>query len=63
MLRDPDVLRQLGVTKADLIRTSGNKYQVTHAIGDWAKAEGYSGIIAPSARFDGRANLISFEDL
>ena len=62
-LRDVSVQRRLGVTIDDLTQTSGNKYAVTQVIGNWAKSNGYSGLIAPSAGFRGRANLISFEDL
>ncbi|MEM7558092.1 MAG: RES domain-containing protein [Planctomycetota bacterium] len=70
-LRDPKVRKALGVSLKDLTRTNKShgetmKYEITHKIGEWAKKNGYNGIIAPSAQFRGsnkRANLISFEDL
>ncbi|MCI8508953.1 MAG: RES family NAD+ phosphorylase [Lachnospiraceae bacterium] len=38
----------------------GESYDVTHAIGRYAYSNGYNGIIAPSARADGGANIILF---
>ncbi|SFP08126.1 RHS repeat-associated core domain-containing protein [Ectopseudomonas composti] len=56
-LTNPKVRSQLGVSLRDI---TGSKYNVTHKIGDWAKSNGYDGILAPSARNPTGANLISF---
>jgi len=59
-LTKPGVREQLGVSLADLTRTSGaDKYAITHQVGSWAKAQGYDGILAPSARNPTGTNLIS----
>ena len=47
-LTDASVRKQLGVRKADLVKS--RDYSKTQAIGDWEKANGYDGILAPSAR-------------
>ncbi|MBV4453455.1 MULTISPECIES: RHS repeat-associated core domain-containing protein [Pseudomonas] len=52
-----DVRKQLGVSLKSI---TGNKYTETHQIGNWAKANGYDGILAPSARNPTGSNLISF---
>ncbi|WP_448126372.1 RHS repeat-associated core domain-containing protein [Pseudomonas veronii] len=52
-----DVRKQLGVSLKSI---TGNKYTETHQIGSWAKANGYDGILAPSARNPTGSNLISF---
>lgn len=54
---NPSTRRQLGVTLEDII---GDSYDVTHKIGEFAKTNGFSGIIAPSARADGGLNIIIF---
>ena len=56
-LTDPGVRAQLGVT-TDMI--TGDSYDVTQTIGEWALANGYDGILAPSARLDGGTNLVAF---
>lgn len=56
-LRDARVQRKLGVTLDDI---TGDDYTHTQRIGEWALREGFTGIIAPSARFPGRANLVVF---
>ncbi|MBP8170781.1 MAG: RHS domain-containing protein [Pseudomonas sp.] len=56
-LTNPKVRSQLGVSLRDI---TGSKYNTTHKIGDWAKNNGYDGILAPSARNPTGANLISF---
>jgi RHS repeat-associated protein len=56
-LTDPQVREQMGVSLPDI---TGNSYDVTHVLGDWANENGYDGILAPSARNPGGANLISF---
>ncbi|CRM39875.1 RHS repeat-associated core domain-containing protein [Pseudomonas sp. 24 R 17] len=52
-----DVRKQLGVSLKSI---TGSKYTETHQIGNWAKANGYDGILAPSARNPTGSNLISF---
>ncbi|WP_041931541.1 RHS repeat-associated core domain-containing protein [Pseudomonas poae] len=52
-----DVRKQLGVSLKSI---TGDKYTETHQIGSWAKANGYDGILAPSARNPTGSNLISF---
>ena len=59
-LQDKSVRDQLGVSLDDI---TGDSYKHTHRIGDWAAQNGYNGIIAPSARFAGRANLVIFGGL
>ncbi|MBN0989829.1 RES domain-containing protein [Amphritea sp. RP18W] len=61
-LRKNRVRNQMNVNRGDLIDTSHN-YQLTHDIGDWAKREGYSGLLVPSARDKGGANIILFDGL
>lgn len=52
-----DVRKQMGVSLKSI---TGSKYTETHQIGAWAKANGYDGILAPSARNPTGSNLISF---
>ncbi|MGN6230676.1 MAG: RES family NAD+ phosphorylase [Trinickia sp.] len=54
-LTDPQVREQLGVSLSDI---TGNSYDATHRLGDWASDNGYDGILAPSARDASGANLI-----
>mgnify|MGYP003609570267 CR=1 FL=1 len=56
-LTDSKVRSQLGVNLSDI---SGNNYDATHKIGDWAIKNGYDGILAPSARNLTGTNLIGF---
>ncbi|MFC6298739.1 RES domain-containing protein [Pseudomonas sp. CCM 7893] len=56
-LTRPDVRKQMGVSLKSI---TGSKYTETHQIGNWAKANGYDGILAPSARNPTGSNLISF---
>jgi RHS repeat-associated protein len=60
-LTDANVRKQLGVRKADLVKD--NDYRKTQALGDWANAHGYDGILAPSARNATGSNLIGFGGL
>ncbi|MDF2588006.1 MAG: hypothetical protein K0S41_1847 [Anaerocolumna sp.] len=55
---NPQVRKQLGITLDDII---GNNYDVTHKIGEYAKKNGYNGIIVPSARADGGLNIFLFD--
>lgn len=59
-LTSPMVRQQLGIS---LDSIAGNDYRLTHDIGDWARQNGYQGILAPSARSRAGSNLIIFEDL
>ena len=56
-LTKTDVRKQLGISLEDI---TSSQYDVTHRIGNWAKAQGYDGILAPSARNPTGSNLISF---
>lgn len=56
-LTDPKVRRELNIGIDDI---SGDSYTTTHAIGDMARANGYDGILAPSARDPGGKNLVIF---
>ncbi|MCX2843207.1 RHS domain-containing protein [Microbulbifer thermotolerans] len=57
-ITDPKVRDQLGVTLEEI---TGDSYDTTHAIGKFAKENGFDGILAPSARNPAGANLISFK--
>ena len=56
-LTDPATRRELNIGLDDI---SGDSYTTTHAIGDMARANGYDGILAPSARNPGGKNLVIF---
>lgn len=56
-LTNSGVRDKLGVSLKDI---TGETYDVTHQIGSWAKAHGYDGILAPSARNPTGSNLIAF---
>jgi RES domain-containing protein len=58
-LTDPAVRQELNVT---LEQITGDSYTVTHQLGDLARANGYDGILAPSARNPGGSNLIMFQE-
>lgn len=55
---NPTTRSKLGVSLDDFI---GDDYTVTHSIGRYAYNNGYTGIIAPSARADGGVNIILFD--
>ena len=57
-LNNPAVRDRLGVSLTDI---TADSYSVTHRIGEYARAEGYNGIIAPSARNPGGSNVIIFK--
>ena len=58
-LSNPATRSRLGVSLEDIVRTTGaDKYNITHELGRYARAQGYNGIIAPSARSDAGLNLI-----
>jgi RES domain-containing protein len=56
-LTNPAVRRQINV-KLDQI--TGDSYKLTQKVGDWARTNGYDGILAPSARDSNGSNLIIF---
>jgi RHS repeat-associated protein len=60
-LTDASVRKQLGVRKADLVKS--RDYSTTQRLGNWARANGYDGILAPSARNATGSNLIGFAGL
>ncbi len=59
-LTDSKVRKELGVTLKDL---TSDGYDVTQKIGTYARQNGYDGIIAPSARDKGGANVIIFGEV
>lgn len=63
-LSDPKVLKELGLDPRDLTELKGaNQYELTQAIGDAARENGFDGIIAPSAAKEGGINIITFESM
>jgi RES domain-containing protein len=54
-LTNPVVRKQLGVSLESL---TSDSYFVTHALGDFARAQGYNGILFPSARAPGTVNFV-----
>jgi RES domain-containing protein len=56
-LTNPRTRRELGVTLRDL---TGDSYKITQQVGDWARVNGYDGILAPSARNRDGSNLVIF---
>ena len=59
-LTDSKIRSQLGVSFDDI---TGDSYDATHKIGDFAIENGYDGILAPSARNMGGSNIIIFGGL
>lgn len=62
-LTNPTTRDQIGVALDDLVRCGGDidsRYEVTHSLGTWAREQGYSGILAPSAQADAGINIIVF---
>ena len=63
-LTDSAALRALGVTRADITLSShgvNGAYTQTQRIAEWARAQGYNGILAPSAQSRTGTNLITFD--
>jgi RHS repeat-associated protein len=58
-LTNPNVRKQLGVSLEEI---TADSYARTHSLAEWARTQGYRGILAPSARNAGGSNLVSFED-
>jgi RES domain-containing protein len=56
-LTSPSVRGQLNVS---LEQITGNSYAVTQKLGEFARSNGYSAILAPSARNAGGSNLVLF---
>jgi RES domain-containing protein len=61
-LRSRTTRRTVGVTKAALTGDAESDLGSCLAIADWARSEGYSGIISPSAAQDGGAVLAIYVD-
>jgi filamentous hemagglutinin len=64
-LTDPAALRALGVTKAQITQSShgaNGSYTHTQRISEWAREQGYNGILAPSAQNKSGTNLITFDN-
>jgi filamentous hemagglutinin len=64
-LTDPAALRALGVTKAQITQSShgvNGAYSHTQRIAEWAREQGYNGILAPSAQNKSGTNLITFDN-
>ena len=62
---DPAALRALGVTKAQITQSShgaNGAYSHTQRISEWAREQGYNGILAPSAQNKSGTNLITFDN-
>ena len=58
-LTAPDTLAQLGVAAVELTTHDDSG---TRALADGARSAGYQGILAPSAAFSGKTNLVLFLD-
>jgi hypothetical protein len=56
-LTNPAVREQLGITLDQITKDS---YFYTHALGDFARGQGYGGILFPSARVPGTSNFVEF---
>ena len=56
-LTDPAVRQQLNVS---LEQITGDSYLYTQQLGNFGRSNGYSGILAPSARQVGGSNLVMF---
>ena len=58
-LTDAKVRDALGVDLDQITKTIGkDKYKITQNLAQWARKNGFDGIIAPSARLDGGANIV-----
>jgi len=63
-LTDPKVLNELGIDSDSITKLNGaDRYELTQAIGDAAREQGFAGIIAPSAPKAGGINIITFESM
>ena len=56
-MTDSKVRKQLGVSLENI---TGDLYPLTHRVGDMAYANGYNGLIVPSARREGGVNIVIF---
>ena len=54
-LTNPGVRKQLGIS---LDQITGDSYFYTHALGDFARGQGYGGILFPSARAPGTSKFV-----
>ena len=67
-LTNPNTRDELGIDLSDLISSDYKNYNtatkspaVTHAMGNFAAQNGYTGLIVPSARADGGVNIVIFD--
>lgn len=64
-LTDPAALKALGVTREQITQSShgvNGAYTQTQRIAEWAREQGYNGILAPSAQTRTGTNLITFDN-
>ncbi len=64
-LTDPAALRALSVTREQITLSShgaNGAYNQTQRIAEWAREQGYNGILAPSAQTRSGTNLITFDN-
>ena len=64
-LTDPAALRALGVTREQITLSShgaNGSYNQAQRIAEWAREQGYNGILAPSAQTRSGTNLITFDN-
>ena len=59
-LTNPETRKLLGVTLEDI---TGDCYELTHRLGDFALQNGYDGLVVPSARNVGGVNIVVFKGL
>lgn len=59
-LTNPKTREMLGVTLEEI---TGDSYDLTHKLGDFARQNGYDGMVVPSARNAGGVNIVVFKGL
>lgn len=59
-LTNPETRKLLGVTLEDI---TGDCYELTHRLGDFALQNSYDGLVVPSARNVGGVNIVVFKGL
>ena len=59
-LTNPETRKLLGVMLEDI---TGDCYELTHKLGDFALQNGYDGLVVPSARNVGGVNIVVFKGL
>jgi filamentous hemagglutinin len=64
-LTNPAAQKALGVTRDQILQSShgaNGAYTQTQRIAEWARGQGYNGILAPSAQNQSGTNLITFDN-